>query len=134
MGAIFKMRCFNCKNEIIGEAIKTEPNRSFTSPNSINHGVKDKSKLYYEYYCSSECKEETFKARYKWFAELDKNASDSECFKHDHWEKDSLRRNIRVGQCVITGKEVRVEPLQPGNNSGQPIACYKHFELRKSYI
>ena len=65
---------------------------------------------------------------------LDRNASDSECFEHDHWEKDSLNRKIRVGKCKITGAEVRVEPGQPGENSGQPIECYEHFELRRSYL
>ena len=65
---------------------------------------------------------------------LDQNASDSECFEHDHWEKDRLGRKIRVGKCKITGKEVRVEPGQPGDNSGQPIECYEHFKIRGSYL
>ena len=127
------MKCFDCKKEIIKKPIKTTPNRSFLSPRPINYGVKKESEFHYEYYCTIECKDRTFKARYKWLAELDKNASDSECFEHDHWEKDNLHRRIRVGKCKITGKDVRVEPLQPGDNSGQPIECYRHFKLRNSY-
>ena len=115
-------KCFNCGKS--DAKLKTKPNRTFLSPNPPTFS---------EYYCNESCKEKTFRERYVWFAELDRNASDSECFEHDHWEKDSMRRSMRVGKCKITGKEVRVEPLQPGDNSGQPVECYQHFELKKIY-
>jgi len=118
------MKCFNCNQNIEKFFIKTKPNRHITSPNSAN---------YYDYYCNKQCRKETDDKRYAFFAKLDRNASDSECFIHDHWKKDSIGRNIRVGKCRITGVDVRVEPLQPGNNSGQPEECYKHFVLRKQY-
>ena len=127
------MFCFNCKKKIIGKPIVSEPNRSMVSPGSINRWFKDKKDFYYDHFCSELCKKKTDGARYKFWAGLDRNASDSECFVHSHWETDSLHRKIRVGYCKITGKEVRVEPLQPGNNSGQPIECYEHFELRSNY-
>jgi len=125
------MKCFNC-NKVISKAIKIEPSYHFTSPGSINRFEKNKSKFYYECFCSFKCRKETEKKKYAFFAGLDRNASDSECFIHNHWERDSMYRNIRVGKCKITGKEVRVEPQQPGNNSGQPIECYEHFKLRES--
>ena len=125
--------CFNCKKEISGEPILAEPNRHAMSPLSVNYG-KQKSGHHYDSYCSETCHKETDAARYVFFASLDKNASDSECFEGESAYKDRLGRTIRVGKCKITGERVEVEPLQPGNKSGQPQACYEHFELRKSYM
>lgn len=139
------MICFECKKEIIGEPIVQEPNRGFLSPSSSVGGIKDilsrfpslnsfiDINNYYERFCSKECQDNLNTKRYIWFAVLDQNASDSECFEHIGWKKDDLHRNIRVGRCKITGQKVEVEPLQPGDNSGQPIECYNHFKLRKNY-
>lgn len=110
--------CSECGKQ---STLKCKPSRGLTSPNKIESDV---------YYCSKDCMKIGEKKRYAFFAELDRNASDSKCFEHDHWEKDYIGRNIRVGKCKINGKEVRVEPMQPGDNSGQPIECYEHFEMR----
>jgi hypothetical protein len=138
------MKCFNCKEEITGKTIKAEPNRHMQSPNSINHGVSP-DKQYFNYYCSEICRKETDRARYRWFADIDRNASDSECFIHDHWEvrdvtghgphlcPQSWGVRVRVGHCKITGNEVVVIPLMPAEASGQPKECTEHFVLRKNY-
>lgn len=127
------MKCKDCNKELSTSFIKVEPSRHVCSPNSINWIAKTEKEKYYEYYCSEECRKKLDKERYIFWAEVDRNASDSECFIHDHWEKDTIGRKMRVGHCAITGKEIKVEPLQPGDNSGQPKECYEHFSLRKSY-
>lgn len=124
------MQCQEC-GELAN--IKSEPPRHLTSPNSINRFAKDEEDKIYLWYCSRECQKKNQREAYIFWAELDRNASDSECFIHDHWETDRLKRKIRVGRCNITGEEVKVEPLQPGDNSGQPIACYNHFKLKSVY-
>lgn len=110
------MNCSQCNKEA---TIKCSPSRHMTSPNSLKMDV---------WYCSKECKDLGEGVRYTAFAILDKNSSDSECFEHDHWEN-----GMRVGICKITGNEVKVEPLQPGDNSGQPKECYDHWELNSRY-
>lgn len=114
------MKCSNCK-KILKDFIEAEPARHLTSPNPARFKLK---------FCNKECLKKFNEEAHSFWANLDRNASDSTCFVHDHWEKDNIGRNIRVGKCKITGKEVRVEPLQPGDNSGQPKECYEHFELR----
>lgn len=126
------MICRECnKNEAV---IKVEPTRHFMSPLSINHDysrfkkINPKLEKYYEWYCSKECQKKCQDKTYAYLAELDRNASDGECFEHEGWDK-----KMRVGRCKITGEKVRVEPLQRGENSGQPMACYEHFVLKKKY-
>lgn len=126
------MKCFNCEQDIECP-VKREPSRHLTSPLSINHGKTDKAQHYYEHFCSEACYKQTNGASYRFFAMLDRNASDSACFEHNHWEKDNYGKHIRVGRCGVTGDEVRVEPLQPGDVSGQPKACYEHFILHSRY-
>lgn len=126
------MKCSNCKKEIIGVPIKIAPNRGLLSPNPSNYGLEEKDS-YYWYFCSKECKKETEGQCYIFWAQLDRNASDSECFVHERWITNSIGKKMRVGHCNITGEEVIVEPLVPGENSGQPKKCYEHFVLRKSY-
>ena len=128
------MKCFNCEKELRDKFIKAEPSYHFTSPGSINRWERNKADFYYEYFCDSKCKKILDKARNKFMAELDRNASDSDCFEHERWEKDYFHRNIRIGKCKITGKQVRVEPQQPGDNSGQPEECYQHWKLRSNYL
>ena len=140
------MKCAECKKEIKDIPIKQEPSRSFISPSSVAGDLRNilqkvpslkeivKLNDYYENFCSKECAEKTNLKRYIWFAILDRNACDSECFEHIGWKKDRLRRNIRIGKCKITGKTVEVQPLYHGDNSGQPIECYEHFELKKGYL
>lgn len=113
------MYCTHCK-KILNKPFMASPARGLVSPNKI-------IKLSF---CDKKCVDKLNGEAYSFWAELDRNASDSTCFQHDHWESDSLHRKIRVGGCKITGGEVRVEPLQPGDNSGQPKECYEHFELR----
>ena len=122
------MKCFECEKET-NNPIKVEPIRHLTSPNSINYGAKNESEKYYNHYCSQECRRICEKKVYQWFAELDRNASDSECFKHIRWEK-----GWRIGKCEITNQEVRVFPLCPSGNSGQPKECEEHFKLRRRYV
>ena len=119
------MECAECKKEITGKLIEQKPNRSAISPASSK---------YLECFCSKECQDKLNLKRYIWFAILDRNACDSECFEHTGWRKDRLHRNIRIGKCKITGKIVEVQPLYHGDTSGQPIECYEHFELRKDYL
>ena len=134
------MKCFECEKEIIGEPIRQLPNRHICSPLSIGQlrrisgsksGLQEND---YDHFCSEKCQKELNLKRYAWFAALDRNASDSECFEHISWAKDRLGRMIRFGRCKITGKEYEVEPSQPGDNSGQPKECYDHFKLRENYL
>lgn len=111
------MKCNNCRKD--GATYEAKPSRHFMSPNPASFSF---------FYCDKECANKVNKQDYANLALLDRNASDSECFIHDHWEGI-----MRVGKCKITGKEVRVEPLQPGDNSGQPKECYEHFELNERY-
>lgn len=111
-----KNKCVECGKD---GTIKSKPSRTLMSPNSPT---------FYLDFCSKECQSKYNKESYRYYAELDRNASDSECFVHDHW--DGI---MRVGKCKITGNEVHVEPLQPGNNSGQPKECYEHFVLNRRY-
>lgn len=104
--------------------MKAKPSRHAMSPNPPTFDFD---------FCSVECHKKYNKESYKFYAGLDQNASDSQCFEHDHWETDSIGRKMRVGKCTITGAEVRVEPLQPGNNSGQPKECCDHFVLHARY-
>lgn len=110
------MICNYCKTTT-NTGILAKPSRHLTSPSKVL--VDDL------YFCSSEHRKLYDKDAYAFWGELDRNASDSTCFIHDHWEQ-----NMRVGTCAITGEQVRVEPLMPGNNSGQPKDCIEHFELR----
>jgi len=113
-----KDKCTNCNGVA---KIEAKPSRHLTSPNTASFKLA---------FCSKKCIKAYNQESGKFYAELDRNSSDSQCFIHDHWEKDKIGRNMRVGQCRITGLPVRVEPNQPGNNSGQPIECYEHFKLR----
>lgn len=108
--------------------LKSEPNRHATSPNSINYGAKKEEDKYYDYYCSPEHRDKDQALNYACWAELDRNASDSECFEHTGW--DGV---YRVGRCKITGDIIRVVPHSPWDNSGQPKMCYAHFSLKKRY-
>lgn len=124
-----RLRCFQC-GRFMKKGVFSEPERHLTSPGSINRWTKRKKDYYLESFCRQECIKKLNKRRNRFFAELDRNVSDSTCFLHDHWETDSLHRRIRVGRCQITNKVVRVEPLQLGDDSGQPKECYEHFQLR----
>jgi len=118
----------NCRVCFKLATLKVEPNRHATSPNSINWGKDTTDEHYYDYYCSEECKRIHQSENYAYWAELDENTSDSECFEAMGW--DGI---FRIGKCKVTGQRVRVEPLMPWNNSGQPDECTKHFKLRKKY-
>ena len=110
--------------------IKVEPNRHACSPLSINDSrvFGNINEPYYEYFCSAECQKEYGDVNYACWAEIDRNASDSECFEHIGWDG-----KMRLGKCKITGESVRVQPQMPGDNSGQPRSCYLHFELKQKY-
>ena len=142
-----KEKCQHCKKEIVGEPIKAEPCRHATSPNSINYGRTNKARFFYLSYCSKECEKIDQEEMYASWAAIDKNASDSECFEGTGWDGE-----FRIGKCKITGKDVRVMPLQPSERSlfptiifvngvykagplgsGQPRECTEHFKLRKKY-
>lgn len=127
------MICDNCKKEIVGQPVKSEPSRHACSPNSINWLAKKKEDKYYWNFCSKDCQKSLQDITYAFWANQDRNASDSECFETIGVEKDRLNRTIRTGKCKITGMDVKVEPLQVGDNSGQPIECYQHFVLREKY-
>jgi hypothetical protein len=127
------MQCSNCKKEIIGVPIKIAPNRGLLSPNPSNCGLEEKDSFYW-YFCSKECKKETEGQCYVFWAQLDRNASDSECFVHDHWETNDMGDKLRVGHCNITGDEIRVYPLESAIVSGQPSTCTEHFKLKKNYF
>ena len=119
-----------CKNSgcLNPATLKIEPSRHFMSPNSINYDAKNDARKYYNWYCSPKCRDYDQGLTYAFLAELDKNASDGDCFEHDNWEGE-----YRIGKCNITGERIRVIPLQPGDRSGQPQACYDHFKLRLEY-
>lgn len=102
------MTCKKCNNIAI---IKSEPTRHCTSPNSINLMAKNEKDKYYELYCSQECRKADQDLNYALWAELDRNASDSECFVHERWENGA-----RIGHCNITGNPVKVYPLYPAEN------------------
>jgi len=116
--ALKRELCFECGKRC-KEPIWSSPSRHACSPNKFNFKYP---------FCSTECSNRNQKVNYAHWAELDRNASDSECFEHHGWEG-----KYRIGRCKITGDAVRVEPVQPGNNSGQPKACYEHFTLLKKY-
>lgn len=122
------MKCFECKKDFQENAIKAEPNRHACSPNSFNWNAKNEQEKRYLYFCNQECKNVYQKKNYAEWAEFDRNASDSECFQHETWDGD-----FRIGTCKVTGMKVRVEPLMPGDRSGQPKECYDHFTLRETY-
>lgn len=122
-------KCLNC-----GTAewkIKTVPSRHLLSPRPYNDsqawgGCKLPAFICF---CSKKCADEHNSACYSWFAKLDRNCSDSECFESNgKWDGE-----YRLGKCVVTGREVRVIPQTPGDRSGQPEECYDHFVLRKKY-
>lgn len=100
------------------------PSRHLLSPNRAD---------FTNTYCSKECQKARELECYVFYANIDRNASDSQCFEHIRWVKDNMGRQLRYGRCRITNKEYAVEPLQPGENSGQPIECYNHFQLLKQY-
>lgn len=118
--------CVQCGKS--GAPIRVEPNRHACSPNSINWSAKKEEDKFYLCFCSKECEKIYQDRSFAFWAELDRNASDAECFSHIAWDG-----KMRIGKCKVTGEDVRVEPLQPGDNSGQPVACYEHFVLRKKY-
>lgn len=121
-----KNKCRKCDKNA---TFKVEPSRHSMSPNSINYGWNPSRRpKYYDYYCSKECQKADQDLTYTCLAEIDRNASDSACFQHERWDG-----KYRVGVCKITGEKVRVEPLMHGDNSGQPVSCYKHFELHPRY-
>ena len=123
--------CANCNKE--GEfSLKSEPVRHLLSPNSFNVFGDNKSEKYYNYFCSKECMDLRNNETYAYWAELDRNASDSECFEHIGWRKIGST-NHRIGKCKINNKEIIVQPLMIGNNSGQPIECFENFELKHKY-
>lgn len=129
-------RCRKCGKKIQGEPIMAKPSRHLTSPNSAS---------WEDPFCSTKCRDIYQKQLYAELAQLDRNASDSECFIGNGWEKkdytgfdgsilnDHWGAKVRVGRCKITGNQIIVEPLQPGGRSGQPEECYKHFKLRWAY-
>lgn len=124
------MTCQHCNQSLSeGGVVRAEPVRHLTSPNSINY---DRSRLGSPnitlVYCSVACQKEDAHLTYAFWADLDRNASDSECFVHEGWEG-----KVRVGHCSITGERVMVEPMQPGLGSRQPRACYEHFKLHPRY-
>lgn len=139
---MIKEECFYCKKEFTHEAIQAEPCRHAMSPNSINHGSKAEDRFYL-YFCSKECEVKYQKETYAYWAELDRNPSDSECFEGIGWEGDE-----RVGRCTITGKILRIIPMMPGEKCilyktpTEPVSvenkesveeCVGHFVLRKKY-
>lgn len=112
------MQCLWCK-ENKELTVSQRPNRTATSPNRASFNVD---------FCSLECAKKWQDNNYAAFADLDQNASDSECFVGEGWDGD-----YRVGHCSITGKAVRVLPMFPADRSGQPPECASHFKLRASY-
>ena len=116
-------KCWNCG---IGKVtIRTKPLRHLLSPSIPTWGTNNPWK---EEFCSKECQKEFQSASEAFWANVDRNASDSDCFEHIKWGK-----GVRIGRCKITGDEFQVQPLMFGENSGQPQACYDHFVLHKSY-
>lgn len=121
-----------CGRIIWGKPISSVPARHMCSPSGA--GFKN-------YFCSDNCREINATEAYIFFAELDQNASDSQCFQHIKWIKDfedkrriaPVGRKLRYGRCKITKQEFAVEPLCPGDNSGQPQECYDHFILLDIY-
>lgn len=111
------MICTFCKKDS-NTGIWAKPSRHLTSPSKTH--VDDL------YFCTNQERKEYDRRAYPFWADLDRNASDSTCFMHERWEGQN-----RVGTCKITGEKVSVEPLMPGNNSGQPKACIEHFVARK---
>lgn len=117
------VKCFECNLDVDEVRIKAFHSRHALSPKTAaSCGLKE------NVFCSKTCQEKSNNECYAFWADLDKNASDSECFVSDGWEG-----KVRIGHCKITGDSVRVEPLQPGENSGQPKACIEHFVLREKY-
>jgi len=112
--------CKECGKEITGKPYKRGVNRHMLSPNTM---LDKKGKKYFNIYCSEKCADKADKDRYRFFADIDENCSDCKHFKHDHWEKE-----MRIGSCKYH-KHIKVEPLMPNNNSGQP-KCNK-FERRQ---
>lgn len=117
------MRCVYCKKQ--GASIEFNPSRWLCSPCGYNQFEKKPHSLVA---CSPECVKEFNKRIYAFWATIDRNASDSECFVHESWDG-----KMRVGYCSKTGKRVRVEPMMHGDNSGQPKSCYDHFVLHNRY-
>lgn len=109
-------KCGECGKPV---KVKAEPSRHLCSPSRAGFKLG---------FCSAEHRDQYQIRTYAHLAKLDCNASDSECFEHLHWEG-----KYRVGRCKVTGEVVRVEPLQPGEKSGQPKACYDHFVLKERY-
>lgn len=112
------MQCQNCKKNT-NNPVDEVPSRHACSPLRADFKTS---------YCSKECATEHQKENYAYWADIDRNASDGECFEHERWDG-----KYRVGRCKITGQQVRVEPMQPGNNSGQPKECEEHFVLNERY-
>lgn len=120
MSENIEANCIICKKDCNSE-ILVKPLRHLTSPNPApKYSV-----------CSKECETEFNENKpkmYAFFAALDRNASDAECFEAEGW--DGI---FRVGVCRVTKTRVRVEPLMPSENSGQPRECTQHFKLRQKY-
>jgi hypothetical protein len=110
------IECANCGKT---PKIISRPTRSLVSPEKPGHAVM---------YCSERCKNQNDLERYVFYAQIDRNASDSECFVHDGWNG-----KMRVGHCKITNEKYEVEPLMSGENSGQPKSCYQHFVIHPRY-
>lgn len=113
------MKCSYCSQEIVGIPFEASPSRHFMSPSKADFKLL---------YCNKEHATLKNDSDYAFIAELDRNASDSECFEGDGWEGI-----YRTGTCKISGRRIRVEPLMPGERSGQPTECVEHFKLRRKY-
>lgn len=134
LGYFFGEKCNFCSKRS-KNMIFDNPVRHMLSPNGFNQGVSKERQMSLSF-CSKECRNSGQKERYSFWAELDRNASDSKCFVHEGWEKRRVGLHtisMRKGHCRITGKSFFVEPLQPGENSGQPKECVDHFELLERY-
>jgi hypothetical protein len=112
------MICQQCKIEL-DTPVNEVPARHACSPERARFSVA---------FCSKNCAGVWQKQNYAYWAELDLNASDSECFVHERWLNE-----YRIGKCSVTGDEVKVQPMQPHYKSGQPQQCTEHFKLHERY-
>ena len=125
--------CLHCGSTLPENFVLANSTRHVTSPNPSVCAFP---------FCNQEHANKWNDIKYAHLADLDRNASDSECFEHIEWVRSEFKNfdgtifygpKKRKGRRKITGEEVIVEPLQPSENSGQPKECTEHFELLERY-
>lgn len=148
------LKCRYCKSYVFKkDALFFNYNRCSLSPSKLELDTGYP-------FCSLECYKKDNKLNYSFWAELDKNPSDSECFEHTGWkevdkkDKYSYLYKDRIGKCKITGKKISVLPLhhyanydcyldkeykirnpkiEIKENDLNIAKCVCHFQLRKEY-